>query len=75
MCYKALKQPKEAAQCLNQIADLYKDTDEKENRAITLSHLIMVLAELKKMDECSKALSTLLELCHDMDNPKLKGWH
>ena len=55
------------------VEELYHETNDIENRAITLSHLTMLLAELKQMEECSKTLSTLLEVCHELENPKLKG--
>ena len=56
-----------------QVADLYEKLEEMENRAIALSQLTMLLAELKDMEQCSKCLTSLLEVCHELDNPKLKG--
>ena len=73
ICYKSTKKSKEAADTLKIIADLHEKMEDKENQAIALSQLTVILAELRKMEECSKTLSTLLEVCHELDNPKLQG--
>ena len=68
-----MKKPKRASEKLRNVAELYHETNDIENRAIALSQLTTLLAEIKEMEECSKTLSMLLEVCHELDNPKLKG--